>query len=210
MSLIKIAVLVSGGGTNLQTIIDEIETGNIPGRIDGVVSSKEDAFALERAKKHGIEGIYIGNKNFPDSIERNNRLLELLLEKGIDLVILAGYMSILDKGLIQAFHNRIINVHPSLIPSFCGKGFYGEKVHRAVLDYGAKVSGATVHFVDEGTDTGPIILQETVPVLEGDTAETLGKRVLAVEHKLLPQAVKLFSEGRLKVEGRRVVIKTVE
>ena len=124
--VIKIAVLVSGGGTNLQAIIDEVEDGNILGSIDLVVSEREDAFAMERAKKHGIEVIYIGKKNFPDMMERNNKLLELLLKKDIDLVVLAGYMSILGKQLIKAFENRIINVHPSLIPSFCGKGFYGE------------------------------------------------------------------------------------
>ncbi|MBS3995480.1 MAG: phosphoribosylglycinamide formyltransferase, partial [Alkaliphilus sp.] len=126
--------------------------------------------------------------------------------KDIDLVVLAGYMSILGKQLIKAFENRIINVHPSLIPSFCGKGFYGDKVHEAVLDYGSKISGATVHFVDEGTDTGAIILQEAVEVLQSDTVETLGKRVLEVEHRLLPRAIKLFSENRLMIEGRRVMI----
>jgi len=204
--VIKIAVLVSGGGTNLQAIIDEVEDGNILGSIDLVVSEREDAFAMERAKKHGIEVIYIGKKNFPDMMERNNKLLELLLKKDIDLVVLAGYMSILGKQLIKAFENRIINVHPSLIPSFCGKGFYGDKVHEAVLDYGSKISGATVHFVDEGTDTGAIILQEAVEVLQSDTVETLGKRVLEVEHRLLPRAIKLFSENRLMIEGRRVMI----
>jgi len=202
----NIAVLVSGGGTNLQAVIDEIETGSIPARIDMVISSRKDAYALERAKRHGIEDIYIGKNNFPDLRERNHRLLELLTERKIDLVVLAGYMSILDGDIIRTYENRIINIHPSLIPSFCGKGFYGEKVHRAVLEYGVKISGATVHFVDEGTDTGPIILQEAVPVLDDDNTELLASRVLAVEHKLLPNAIRLFVEGKLKIEGKRVKI----
>ena len=128
------------------------------------------------------------------------------MDNKIDLVVLAGYMNILDIGIIKQYQNRIMNIHPSLIPSFCGRGYYGEKVHGAVLEYGVKVTGATVHFVDEGTDTGPIILQEAVPVLDNDTKETLAKRVLAVEHRLLPRAVQLFCDGKLKVEGRRVII----
>ncbi|MTI54422.1 phosphoribosylglycinamide formyltransferase [Geosporobacter ferrireducens] len=207
MSKIRIAALVSGGGTNLQAVIDQIEAGNIPASIEVVVSSREDAYALERARRHGIEHLYIGSKNFPNLKERNNKLKKILEEREIDLILLAGYMQILGGSIIEKYRNRIINIHPSLIPSFCGQGFYGEHVHRAVLEYGVKVTGATVHFVDEGTDTGPIILQKAADVEAGDTVESLAKRVLAAEHELLPLAVKLFAEGRLLVEGRIVRIK---
>jgi phosphoribosylglycinamide formyltransferase-1 len=206
MSKINIAVFVSGGGTNLQSIIDHIEAGNINGTIQIILSSREDAYALQRAQRHGIQGIYMGKKNYPDLKERNEKIMELLNEKKIDLIVLAGYMSILDKEVVETYRNRIINIHPSLIPSFCGKGFYGEKVHKAVLEYGVKITGATVHFVDEGTDTGPVILQKAVPVKDDDTVETLAKRVLTVEHELLPRAIKLFAEQKLKIEGRRVRI----
>ncbi|QEK13672.1 phosphoribosylglycinamide formyltransferase [Crassaminicella thermophila] len=203
----NIAVFVSGGGTNLQAIIDNIKKGNIDGNIEVIISSKKDAYALERGKKHGIEGIYIGKNNYPNLAERTYKILEILEEKQIDLIILAGFMSILDKEIVQRYKNRIINIHPSLIPSFCGRGFYGKKVHEAVLNYGVKVTGATVHFVDEGTDTGPVILQKTVIVKDDDTVESLSKRVLEVEHEILPMAIKLFAEGKLKVEGRKVRIK---
>ncbi len=207
MPKIKIGVLASGGGTNLQCLIDNIKSGDIPGVIDIVISGNKNAFALQRAEKHNIEGIYIGKGNYPVLKERNNKIKELLIERKIDLVVLAGYMGILDEEIIRDFKNKIINIHPSLIPSFCGKGFYGERVHKAVLDYGGKITGATVHFVDEGTDTGPIILQEPVKVEDDDTVETLAKKVLDVEHKLLPRAVKLFSEGKIEVQGRKVIIK---
>ncbi|SHJ68039.1 formyltetrahydrofolate-dependent phosphoribosylglycinamide formyltransferase [Geosporobacter subterraneus DSM 17957] len=207
MSKIRIAVLVSGGGTNLQAVIDQIERGNIPAVIEMVISNRKDAYALERARRHGIESIYIGSKNFPNLKERNYRLEKILEERKIDLIILAGYMQILEGHIIEKYRNRIINIHPSLIPSFCGQGFYGEYVHRAVLEYGVKLTGATVHFVDEGADTGPVILQKAVEVQEEDTVESLAKRVLTLEHELLPLAVKLFAEGRLMVEGRKVRIK---
>lgn len=206
MQVKKIALLVSGRGSNLQMIIDNIEKGKINGRIDIVISSKKDAYALERAKKYNIDGIYIGKKNFPDINERNDKIIEILSEKQIDLIVLAGYMSILSEKIVQLYRNRIINIHPSLIPSFCGRGYYGEKVHKAVLDYGVKLTGATVHFVDEGTDTGPIIIQKPVKVDFNDTIETLAKKVLEVEHQLLPLAVQLFCEDKLKVEGRKVRI----
>ncbi|MBF8982901.1 phosphoribosylglycinamide formyltransferase [Lutibacter sp. B2] len=204
MQHLKIAVFVSGGGTNLQALIDHIEEGEMPARIECVLSSKEDAYGLERARNHNIEGIFIGKKNYPECNERTCKILGILENYKIDLIVLAGYMGILDKAIIEEYRHRIINIHPSLIPSFCGKGFYGEKVHEGVLAYGAKITGATVHFVDEGTDTGPIILQKSVSVEDDDTVESLAKRVLKVEHELLPKAVKLFSEGRLKVEGRCV------
>ncbi|MCG8482420.1 MAG: phosphoribosylglycinamide formyltransferase [Clostridia bacterium] len=206
---VKIAVLVSGGGTNMQAVIDEINSGNINGDIEIVISSSPDAFALKRAESHGIEGIYIGKDNYPDVEERTEAIIKILEDHEISLVILAGYMSILDKKMVKRFQNQIINIHPSLIPSFCGKGYYGKKVHQAVLDYGAKLTGATVHFVDEGTDTGPVILQKSVEVKQNETVETLAKKVLDIEHQLLPKAVKLYCENKLVLDGRTVKIKEV-
>ncbi|MDF2546696.1 MAG: phosphoribosylglycinamide formyltransferase [Anaerosolibacter sp.] len=206
METLRIAVFISGGGTNLQSLIDHIEKGKINGKIALVISSRENAYGLIRAKAHNIEGMIIGKTNYPNMDERENRMIEVLEDKEIDLIVLAGYLSILGKRVVERYKNRIINVHPALIPSFCGKGFHGEKVHQAVLDYGVKITGATVHFVDEGTDTGPIILQGAVAVQEEDSVEILGKKVLAVEHELLPKAVTLFAQGRLKVEGRKVRI----
>ena len=200
MRKVRIAVLVSGGGTNLQTLIDAVEKGDINGEITAVISDNENAYALERARKHGIKAIYINRKQLAE------KLIIELQKLDIELVVLAGFLSILDRKLVKAYEGRIINIHPSLIPSFCGKGFYGERVHKAALEYGVKVSGATVHFVDEGTDSGPIIFQEAVPVYFEDTSETLAARVLQVEHRLLPAAVGLFCEGRLRIEGRKVKI----
>jgi phosphoribosylglycinamide formyltransferase-1 len=197
---VRIAVLVSGGGTNLQALIDAVDKGDISGEIAAVLSDRENAYGLERARKHGIKAIYIERKQLAE------RLITELQKLNIELVVLAGFLSILDRELVKAYEGRIINIHPSLIPSFCGMGFYGERVHKAALEYGVKVSGATVHFVDEGTDSGPIILQEAVPVYFDDTAETLAARVLQVEHRLLPAAVGLFCEGRLRIEGRKVNI----
>ncbi|HOS68758.1 MAG TPA: phosphoribosylglycinamide formyltransferase [Bacillota bacterium] len=200
MRKVRIAVLASGGGTNLQTLIDAVEKGDINGEITAVISDNENAYALERARKHGIKAIYINRKQLAE------KLIIELQKLDIELVVLAGFLSILDRKLVKAYEGRIINIHPSLIPSFCGKGFYGERVHKAALEYGVKVSGATVHFVDEGTDSGPIIFQEAVPVYFEDTSETLAARVLQVEHRLLPAAVGLFCEGRLRIEGRKVKI----
>ena len=200
MRKVRIAVLVSGGGTNLQTLIDAADKGDIKGEIAAVISDNENAYALERARKHGIKAIYINRKQLAE------RLMAELQKLNIELVVLAGFLSILDREFVKAYEGRIINIHPSLIPSFCGKGFYGERVHKAALEYGVKVSGATVHFVDEGTDSGPIIFQEAVPVYFEDTSETLAARVLQVEHKLLPAAVGLFCEGRLRIEERKVKI----
>lgn len=206
MSKINIAVLVSGGGTNMQAVIDHTEKGDINGEIKVVISSNSKAFALERAAKHHIEGFYIGKENYPDIEKRTDAIIKILEDRNIGLVILAGYMSILDSKFIDKFRNKIINIHPSLIPSFCGKGYYGQKVHQAVLDYGVKLTGATVHFVDEEADTGPVILQQAVEVKDDDTVETLATRVLEVEHQLLPKAVQLFCDGKLSLEGRRVRI----
>ncbi len=195
---VRVSVLVSGGGSNLQSIIDHVENGSLPQvRIVQVISSNENAFALERAKKSGIKGIAIGKEQWPEENKRNQVLLSTLKEEDTDLIVLAGYMSILSPELIQSYPNQIINIHPSLIPKFCGKGFFGKRVHRAVIESGEKESGATVHFVDEGVDTGKIILQESVPVLEGDTADTLAERVLSVEHQILPKAIKMFCDGTI-------------
>jgi phosphoribosylglycinamide formyltransferase-1 len=194
------AVLVSGGGTNLQRLIDSVEKGETNGEIVLVIADREQAYGLERAKKHGIKAVYIDRKHCAD------RIMPELQSMDIELVVLAGFLSILDIEIVKAYEGRIINIHPSLIPSFCGKGFYGEKVHKAAVEYGVKLSGATVHFVDEGTDSGPIILQEAVPVYAEDTSESLAERVLEVEHRLLPEAVRLYCEESLRIEGRKVII----
>lgn len=198
--------MVSGGGTDLQSVIDGVEDGRIPAEIVVVIASKPGIYALERARKAGIPGIVICKKEYADEEAFFEANLAALRQYGAEGVVLAGYLSILGKRMIEAFPNKIINIHPSLIPSFCGKGYYGLKVHKAALEYGVKVSGATVHFVDEGADTGPIIAQRSVPVLPGDTPETLQQRVLEVEHEILPEAVALFCQDRLEVQGRRVSI----
>ena len=189
--MLNIAVLISGGGTNLQSLIDNIDAGNINGEIKIVISNKEDAYGLVRAKKAGIEALYINPSGLSDE-EYNKKIIEELENRDIELVVLAGYLKILSKEFIQKYNGKIINIHPSLLPKFGGKGYYGERVHKAVLESGEKVTGATVHFVDEGTDTGPIILQETVEVKEDDTVESLQKRVLELEHRLLPEAVRML------------------
>lgn len=203
----RLAVMVSGGGTDLQSVIDGVQSGKIPGKIAVVISSRPGVYALERAKKAGIPGVVICKKDYTDEQAFFDANLGALREYGAEGVILAGYLSILGKQMIEAYPNKIINIHPSLIPSFCGKGYYGLRVHQAVLDYGAKVSGATVHFVDEGADTGPIILQRAVSVLPEDTAESLQQRILEVEHEILPEAVALFCADRLMVQGRKVTIR---
>ena len=204
----RIAVLVSGGGTNLQALLDAQERGEIPhGEIALVISNVPGAYALERAAKAGVEGITVRKKDFSDTAAFCAALAGELQKRDIDLVVLAGFLSILDEHFVRTFENRIINIHPSLIPSFCGKGFYGLTVHKRALERGVKVTGATVHFVNEGADEGPIILQKAVDILPGDTPEVLQKRVMEqAEWKLLPQAVALFCQGKLKVEGRRVDI----
>lgn len=193
----NIAVLVSGGGTNLQALIDAVESGYIDGKINVVISNREDAYGLERAKKHNIKAVFENNED---------AIIEEIKKNDTDLVVLAGFLKILSHKFTKAFENKIINIHPSLIPSFCGKGYYGLKVHEGAISYGVKVSGATVHFVDENADTGPIIAQETVPVLPTDSAEDLQKRVLVIEHKLLKEVVKKYCEDRIRVEKRRVFI----
>ncbi|SCG82051.1 phosphoribosylglycinamide formyltransferase 1 [Proteiniborus sp. DW1] len=205
MSSVRIGVLISGNGTNLQALIDSIESGEINGRICVVISDREDAYGLIRARKHGIEALFINKKDFINNSDFNKKILEELKKRGIQLLVLAGYLRILSPEIIKEYRNRIINIHPALIPSFCGKGYYGERVHKAVLEYGVKVTGATVHFVDEGTDTGPIIFQKSIEVHNNDTVESLQKKVLEVEHTLLVKAVKMFCQGRLKVIDRKVL-----
>jgi phosphoribosylglycinamide formyltransferase-1 len=206
VSKLKIAVLVSSSGSNLQSLINAEAAGKINGSIGLVISDRCSAYALQRAENNGIKAVCIDKKAIRDEKEFNRRLMNCLEEYRPDLIILAGYLSILSTQLIDKYKHRIINIHPSLLPAFGGKGFYGERVHRSVIEYGVKVTGATVHFVDENTDTGPIILQKSVEVLETDTVEALAERVLSVEHSLIVEAAALFCDGRLKVEGRRVRI----
>lgn len=202
----KIGVLVSGGGTNLQAILDAQSSGAITsGQVVCVISSSPKAYALERAQKAGIPGVCIRKKDYASSEEFDAALLKALREFQVDVIVLAGFLCILGTNIIRAYSNKIINVHPSLIPSFCGDGFYGLKVHEKALEYGVKVTGATVHFVNEVTDGGAIILQKAVAVEQGDTPEVLQKRVMhEAEHVILPQAVELLCADRLKVNGRKV------
>lgn len=201
--MIKIAVLVSGRGTNLQAIIDACENNFIPGKVVCVISNIDNVYALERAKKHNIPNFVISHKN-KERVEFEKELIKKLEEFKPDLICLAGFMRILTPYFIEYYRNRIMNIHPALLPAF--KGLYGEKVHQAVIESGAKFSGCTVHFVTEDVDGGPIILQRIVPVEEDDTPETLAERVLKEEHIAYPMAIRLFAEGRLKIEGKRVKI----
>lgn len=209
MKKTRIAVLVSGGGTNLQALIDAWQKNELGGgEIAAVISSRAGAYALERAERAGIPGYVLPRKEFSGSREMTAALVALLKQLDIQLVVLAGCMVIFTRELTDAYPNAVINVHPALIPAFCGKGYYGLHVHEAALQYGVKLSGATVHFVTEECDGGPIIAQKAVAVLPGDTPETLQKRIMEeAEWKLLPQAVSLFCQGRLSVAGRTVVVK---
>ena len=198
--MFKIAVLASGSGTNLQSIIDSIESGNLNCSIEVVIGSKEDIYALERAKNKGIKTCVVSKKEYGN--KTSDKILELLKEK-VDLIVLAGYLSILEGEILKEFKDRIINIHPSLIPSFCGPKMYGLKVHEAVINSGVKYTGCTVHFVNEEVDGGAIILQEVVPVYFEDTKEELQKRVLEKEHILLPKAIDLISKNKVEIiEGR--------
>lgn len=201
--MFKIAVLVSGGGTDLQSIIDAVENKEIDCKIEMVISSKEGVYSLERAKKHGIESHVITKKEYKD--KQSDKILSLVDGK-VDLIVLAGYLSILDGEILEKFKNRIINIHPSLIPSFCGPNMYGLKVHEAAIKKGVRFSGCTVHFVNNEVDGGAIILQEAVPAYFEDTPETLQARILEKEHIILPKAVKLISENKVKVIDGRVKI----
>jgi phosphoribosylglycinamide formyltransferase-1 len=207
--MLNIGVMVSGGGTNLQAILDRIEDGTLNGcNVVTVVSSREGAFALERAKKYRINSTVISRKNFTGIDEYDQTLIQHMRNHKVQLVVLAGFLSLLGEKFVQEYKNSIINVHPSLIPSFCGKGFYGIIPHQKALEYGVKITGATVHFVEPEYDSGPIILQKAIEVLPDDTPETLQKRVMEqCEWKILPEAIRLFSQGKLLVEGRKVIIK---
>lgn len=200
--MLRVAVLVSGGGTNLQALIDRIEQKQLSDtQIAVVISSNPKAYALERAKNHGIPAVTLAKKAYPNREEFASTLLERLGEYRVDLIVLAGYLLILPENIIRAYKDRIINIHPSLIPSFCGEGYYGLRVHEAVLARGVKITGATVHFVDEGCDTGPIILQKAVVVEEGDSPETLQERVMKqAEWELLPEAVRLIAENKVRID----------
>lgn len=204
----NIVVLVSGGGTNLQALIDAEKRGEIKGgKITCVISSKADAYALERAKKNDIPSVVIARKDYPDNVSYSKALLSELQKQNADLIVLAGFMTILDECVTREYPYKIINIHPALIPSFCGEGYYGLKVHKAVLESGVKISGATVHFVNEKADAGAIILQKSEPVEFNDTPETLQRRIMQkVEWKLLPKAVSLFCENRIKIKDGKAVI----
>jgi phosphoribosylglycinamide formyltransferase-1 len=198
---LKVGVLVSGSGTNLQAMIDQIEAGTLAARMVCVISNKADAFALERARRHGIPALHLDHRLFSGREAYDAALVAALREHGAELVVLAGFMRIVTPVLLEAFPQAVMNIHPALLPAFPGL-----HAQRQALEHGAKVTGCTVHFVDSGTDTGPIILQAPVPILEEDTAETLSQRISQEEHRLYPAAVQLYAEGRLTVEGRRVKI----
>ena len=206
--MLNVVVLVSGGGTNLQAIIDAVENGTITNtKIAGVISNNKNAYALERAKKHGIANCCISPKDYANRATFNQKFLEKMDALNPDLIVLAGFLVVIPEQMIAKYRNRIINIHPSLIPSFCGTGYYGLKVHEGALARGVKVTGATVHFVDEGTDTGPIILQKAVEVQEGDTPEILQRRVMEqAEWKIMPQAIDLIANGKVTVTGKTVHI----
>lgn len=206
--MLKLAVLVSGGGTNLQAILDAIDAGKITNaRVEVVISNNPGAYALERAAKHGVEAVCISPKEYESRAAFNTAFLDKLNSYQVDLVVLAGFLVVIPPEMIAQYRNRIINIHPSLIPSFCGTGFYGLKVHEGALARGVKVTGATVHFVDEGTDTGPIILQKAVEVQQGDTPEVLQRRVMEqAEWIILPEAIDLIANGKVSVVDGHAVI----
>jgi phosphoribosylglycinamide formyltransferase-1 len=205
---IRLGVLVSGRGrgTNLQAIIDACERGETKAQVAVVISTNPEAGAVERARRHNVEALVVDPKQFASQEDYERELVRRLQERSVDLVCLAGYMRKLSPLFIGAWRNRILNIHPALLPAFGGQGLYGHHVHEAVIESGAKFSGVTVHIVDEEYDHGPIVLQTVVPVLDDDTPDTLAARVLEQEHKLYPQAIRLFAEGRLRVEGRRVKV----
>ena len=206
--MLKIAVLVSGGGTNLQAIIDKIAEGVITNtEIAVVISNNKNAYALERAKQAGIEAVCVSPKDYENREQFNQEFLKKLDSYQVDLVVLAGFLVVIPPAMIQKYENRIINIHPSLIPSFCGTGYYGLKVHEGALARGVKVTGATVHFVDEGTDTGPIILQKAVEVQNGDTPEILQRRVMEqAEWVILPRAIHLIANGKVTVKDKKAIV----
>ncbi len=197
---INISVFISGRGTNLQSIIDAVQSGNLPVTIKTVISDSEEAYGLKRARKAGIEALFIDPDDFSSTQEYEQKLLDIIEENKINLVALAGFMRLISPYFLNNFSGSIMNIHPSLLPSF--RGLHAQK---QAIDYGVKVSGCTVHFVDEGMDTGPIILQEAVPVYDNDNEESLAERILTKEHKIYPQAIKLYAQGKLKIKGRKVI-----
>ena len=199
--MLRVGVMVSGGGTNLQAILDSIDNGTIRNaRVEAVISNNRSAYALERARNHGIEAVCVSPRDYESREQFNEALLEKVNEYQLDLIVLAGFLVAIPAAMIQRYRNRIINIHPSLIPSFCGVGYYGLKVHEAALKRGVKVTGATVHFVDEGKDTGPILLQKPVEVKEGDTPEILQRRVMEeAEWILLPKAIDMIANGEIEI-----------
>ncbi|NPA15535.1 MAG: phosphoribosylglycinamide formyltransferase [Deferribacteres bacterium] len=200
--VLKLGVLISGRGSNLQSIIDHIEDGKVPARIEVVISDKKDAYGLERAKRHGIEALFIDPTAFPTKEDFEKAVGDELEKRGVELVCLAGFMRILSPYFVKRFENRVINIHPALLPSF--PGLHGQK---QALDYGVKIAGCTVHFVNEEVDAGPIIIQAAVPVFDDDDEDTLSARILKYEHKIYPMAIKLIAEGRVAVRGRKVIIR---
>jgi phosphoribosylglycinamide formyltransferase-1 len=200
----RVAVLLSGSGTSLENLIERSSKGRLDAEIVAVIASRAKAFGLERARRHGVPAHCVERRAYADEAEFHDDVHRVLDRYRPDLVALAGYLSVFD--LRPGYEGRVMNIHPALIPAFCGKGLYGDRVHRAVLEYGVKVTGATVHFCDREYDTGPVILQQAVPVEEDDTVETLKARVLEVEYEIYPRAIQLFAEGRLRLEGRRVRI----
>lgn len=198
----KVAVFISGGGTNMEALIDKQDSYEVV----LIISNKEEAKGLERGRNRGIPSFFVGKENFPDVSARTEETLGLLSEYQVEFIALAGYLAIVPDEIIMAYPNRMINIHPSLIPSFCGMGFHGSHVHEAVYANGVKITGATVHFVNETVDGGAIILQETVEVLSKDTPEVIGRKVLKVEHQIFPRAMKLLAQDKIKVEGKRTFI----
>jgi len=204
--LLKLGVLISGNGSNLQSIIDHVEKGKLKAVIKIVISNNPDAFGIQRARKHGIKTEILKQKDFKSKEDLDQNIIKILQENSVDLVVLAGFMRIISNALLKAFPHRIMNIHPALLPAF--PGLHAQK---QAFDYGVKLTGCTVHFVDEGVDTGPIIIQAVVPVYDDDTQETLTERILKEEHKIYPQAIQLFADGKLQIQGRKVLIKsTVE
>ena len=206
--MLRVLVCVSGGGTNLQALIDAVEQGSVTDtEIVQVISNNRNAYALQRAAAHGIRGVCVSPKDFPERAAFYDSFLQAVDDAAPDLIVLAGFLVVLPEAMIRKYRNRILNIHPSLIPSFCGAGYYGLKVHEEALKRGVRVTGATVHFVDEGTDTGPIVLQKAVSVMDGDTPAVLQRRVMEeAEWILLPEAVELFAHGKITVKDGRVVV----
>ena len=210
MKKLKLLVLASGGGTNLQAIIDSIEQGKLNAEIKAVVSNNSKAFCLERARTHSIQAIHLSHKMFATTEEFDQKFLSILKENEVDMIILAGYMKMLSPTVVRAYKNRILNIHPALLPSFGGEGMYGIHVHEAVINSGAKITGVSVHLVDEVYDHGIIVLQQSVPVLDNDTPESLQQRVLEIEHKLYPQTIQLFAEDRVEIMGNKARLKNAQ